>query len=570
MSANSPFLFSLLTLPLLAGMSVFALIRRPRQPLTWTFVGVMVGLTIFYLADVVLYQPHISVPAGLVWQFIQNQGAYVTILSALVANFLLRDRRLQTWEWIVVGFIVVRMAFDIPWLAGHMGTGYDHTCLTVHGLPRLTCPPEDRLAIASGAIAAACVAVLFVSTALHAAEPRRHILRRYILWIVLLVVGGGLGLQLLALAGQASVGLVPTQPTTWLAILIGIRLFLALEEEETGVRFPTLGWRILAWFVMLLIAVAADLSWGWLDLPVWTLVALAVGIAGGGALLVNSLTHHAAATQKTMAGSPPDTPPPPPLDPTPSPAPLAPAAPLCIYLFGPLRVVRDGQTLSNTAEVWRSAKTRSLLAYFALRHKAGATQVEIIDALWPPESELDAAAERNSFSAFRSYLSTLRRVLDPAGPRGSDRWIAHAGERYYLRHDGVWVDVWEFEALAGQAEALLAQGRQADGLAGWRQAVALYPPEGLLPDEAYLPAPLLEPARENLRQHWLTGLRRLAQAEPDRARAADLWETIQQAEPLDEAAYAWLIEYYRGQGNRSGLRIVLQRRRTAESEMNLL
>ncbi|HNS02964.1 MAG TPA: bacterial transcriptional activator domain-containing protein [Anaerolineae bacterium] len=568
MAANPPFLFSLLALPLLAGMGMFVVLRRPRQPLTWTYVGVMAGLVVFYLVDVILYQPGITVQSGLVWQFIQNQGAYLVIVSALAANFLFRDRRLQTWEWAVVGFIAVRMAVDIPWLAGHLSAGYDHTCLTVHGLPRLTCPPEDRLAIATGAVSGACVAVLFISTALNAAEPRRHILRRYILWIVLLLAVGGLGLQLLTLAGQVDFGLIPTQPTTWFAILIGIRLLLALEEEATGVRFPTLGWRILVWFVMLLTAVVVDLSWNWLGVPVWTPMALAVGIAGSGALLINSLIHHAASTQETRAGPSSATPSQPPVDPAPSVAAPPPPKPLCIYLFGPLRMVRDGEVLPNTAEVWRSAKTRSLLALLALRHKAGVTQVEIIDALWPPGSELDVEAERNSSSAFRSYLSTLRRVLDPIGPRGNDRWIAHEAERYFLRSD-VWVDVWEFEALADEAEARLAQGRQADGLASWRQAVALYQAEGLLPDEVYLPAPLLEPARENLRQRWLSGLHRLAQAEQDHARAAGLWEAIHQAEPLNEAACHWLTEHYRSQGNRNGLRMVLQRRRMAESEMDL-
>lgn len=235
-----------------------------------------------------------------------------------------------------------------------------------------------------------------------------------------------------------------------------------------------------------------------------------------------------------------------------------------------MRVIRNGEALPNTSEVWRSAKTRSLLAFLALRREAGATQTEIIDALWPLEIELDAQAERSSLSAFRSYLSTLRRVLDPAGPRGSDRWIVHEGERYYLRSDDVWVDVWQFEALASQAETLLTQEHWQDGLVCWRQAIALYARAGLLPDESYLPAPLIEPARESLRQRWLAGLRRLAQAEQDDAHASELWDAIHQAEPLDEEAYTWLVEHYRRLGNVSGLRMVLQRRRSAEVELGAL
>jgi len=98
MTAPPPFLFSLLNLPLLAGMIMFILVRRPRQLLTWAFAGVMVGLIVCYLADVVLYQPDISVQAGLAWQFILNLGAHLTILAALAVVVLLRDKRLEHWE----------------------------------------------------------------------------------------------------------------------------------------------------------------------------------------------------------------------------------------------------------------------------------------------------------------------------------------------------------------------------------------------------------------------------------------------------------------------------------------
>lgn len=55
--ARAPFILSLLTSLLLAGTVVFVLFRRPRQPVTWCFVGVMAGLIVFYLSDVILYRP---------------------------------------------------------------------------------------------------------------------------------------------------------------------------------------------------------------------------------------------------------------------------------------------------------------------------------------------------------------------------------------------------------------------------------------------------------------------------------------------------------------------------------
>ncbi len=567
MTSPPPFLFSLLNLPLLAGMIMFILIRRPRQWLTWAFAGTMLGLIIYYLADIILYQPLAVGRPGLIWQFIQNQGANLTILAALALNVLLRDHRLEPWEWAASGLIVARMVVDTAWLAGFLRPEVAHPCLSPYGVPNLTCPPGDRLAIATGALAGLLLVILYVSTAHRAAELKRHVLRRYLLHIALLIGGTSVSFQILVVAGQKHWIINPTGPTTLLAILIGLRLFLALEEIDTGIRFPVLGWRILVWLVLLLIAVLLDLTWDVFNAPVWTLVVLAAGMAGGGATLINAWARQVATPQAIS-----DPPSPPPL---PSSAelpmvahPSQPTTALRLYLFGPLRAVRNGETLPNTAEVWRSAKTRSLLAYLALHRDLGVTQVEIVDALWPLGPEPDAEAERSSRSAFRSYLSTLRRVLEPAGPRGSDRWIVHEGERYTLRGDGLWVDVWEFEGLAGQAEAQLAQGHQEEGLARWRQAGALYAPDGLLPDETNLPAEFLEPLREHLRQRWLAGLRRLAKAERGAASAAGLWEAIHQAEPLDQEATIWLVEHYRRVGNRDGLRLLLQRRNRAESDLN--
>jgi len=567
MTSPPPFLFSLLILPLLAGMIMFVLIRRPREPLTWAFAGIMAGLIIFYLADVVLFQPGLSLYTGLDWQFIQIQGANLTIVSALILNFWLRDRRLQRWEWFMVGFIVLRMATVMIWQIGLLRPSAPVPCLSLYGVPRITCSPVDHWAFIADAIAGICVAVLFISTALQAVEPKRQILRRYIVWATVLIVIGSTSLQVLTLAGESRLGVITGQPATLLALLVGLRLFLALEELETGIRFPVLGWRVIVWFVLVLVAMMVDLTWGVFHVPVWTLVVLVVGVAGGAAFLIGTLAQQSRlvrAQDESMSAAPSESNDPiadqlslPGLD-----------ALLRLYLFGPMRVIRSGETLPNTSEVWRSAKTRSLLALLALRREGGATQIEIVDALWPVGSGLDGEAERASLSALRSYLSTLRRVLDPAGPRRSDRWIVHEGERYTLRSDGMWVDVWAFDELANRAEALLAQGRQEEGVACWRQAVALYAPEGLLPDEVYLPAPLIEPVRESLRQRWLAGLRRLAQAEPDGGRAVELWETLHQATPLDQETTLWLIEHYRRLGNRDGLRLLLRRRNRAENELD--
>lgn len=520
MISRAPYLLSLLTLPLLAGMIIFILVRRPREPVTWGFAGVMAGLIVFYLGDLVLYRPGLSVLAGLIWQFVSNSGANLTILSAVLLNILLRERRLALWEWAVTAYIVARMiVVDFVWLPTYLRVDLPRACQPIaQGLPRLVCVPEGQLAIATGAVTSALIGILYASTALKAEEPRRHILRRYIVWIVLLIVGGSLILHTLTLLDQPQFGVFPSQPMVLLASVIGLRLFLALEEQATGIRVSNAGRGVLVWLAALIVAIALDFNWDWFGFPIWTLIVFAVGIAGAGAFLINALLQRSAVglAHESAVSSAPDTA-----------APAQPAAvstqpaavstqpfALRIWLFGPMRVERDNQLLPNSTEVWRSAKTRSLLAYLALRGARGATQMEIVDALWPVNESLSgqylSKAEHDSLTAFRSYLSTLRHVLEPDGPRGSDRFVELVDGCYRLRQNNdLWVDVWEFEVLAAQAEKHRLAGQVAESTACWEAALALYSPEGLLPTERYLPTGFVEAHRVRLRQRVLLGLRRL-------------------------------------------------------------
>lgn len=540
MIERAPFILSLLNMPLLIGMTFFVLARRPRQLVTWGFAGVMAGLIVFYLGDLALYQPGLSVKAGLVWQFIGNSGANLTILSAVILNVLLRERRLARWEWAAIAYIIARMIMvDFIWLPGYLRADLPRECAPVpQGLPRLVCMPEGRLAVASGAATAALIGILFISTALKAPEPRRHILRRYIVWIVLLIVGGSLMLHTFSLIGRPEIGVFPSQPMVLLAALIGLRLFLALEEQETGIRLSAGGRGAIIWLAAVIVAFALDLNWRWLGAPLWTLAVLAVGIAGAVAYLVNSFVQRNNALPAGAAA-----PPQPLASVVATPAPGSTAASddsyrLRIYLLGPMRVVRNGETLPNATEVWRSAKTRSLLAYLALRGKSGANQAEITDTLWPPKAELDGTAEQRSLASFRSYLSTLRHVLEPNGPRGSQRYVQQEGARYFLRRSPeVWVDVWQFDDLAAQAERQWAAGQQEAAVACWEEALALYAPEGLLIDEEHMDSAALEATRERLRQIWLLGLRRLTKVyaeQGQRERATELRRAWRAAQRLGQ------------------------------------
>lgn len=563
-----PYLFSLLTLPLLASMSIFVLMRRPREPLSWVFTGVLISLFVFFLGDVMQYQRSISVQTSLIWQYIESLGANGTVLSGLALILVLRNRTLRRWEWVFFVFIALRVIFDMLWLGTFVRPKIIQSCVNTLGMPRLTCPPADRWSQFFFALTGLAVIALFVSTAFKVTGPRRPIVRRYLVWAAIIVALNSVIWQVFVVITERSNSLLWTGVAVLMALIVLMRMFLVLEEMETGMSFPSLGWRGLLWLSGLLLAVFTDLLWTNMEAPMLTMIMLAAGMAAGGTVLVNALfrqtvksavpaatsasvpsVEHSAVVESSAAPEPPGAP-------TVTADPYA----LRVYLFGPMRVVRQGEILSNTAEVWRSGKTRSLLALLALRHHNGVTSFDIAEALWPIGGEIDSDADRKSQSAMRSYLSTLRRVLDPAGQRGGRSHIVRDGERYYLRSEDLWVDLWEFEALVEQAEKLAAHNAPAEALTCWQQAVALCSSEGLLPDEMNLPAEIIEPARQYVQRCWLKGLRTQARVEPVAERAVAMWENINHAQPFDSEALRWLIAYYQASGDRRKLLELLARR----------
>src|SRR6185295_15264396 len=109
---------------------------------------------------------------------------------------------------------------------------------------------------------------------------------------------------------------------------------------------------------------------------------------------------------------------------------------LHIFLFGQLRVLRDGREL--TGDDWVYSKTRDLLMFLLLVDSADKT--EIGAALWP-----DASAAQLKQS-FRVAIYHLRRAL------GRAEWITFTGGRYaFNRALRAWVDVAAFERAAEQA-----------------------------------------------------------------------------------------------------------------------
>lgn len=114
--------------------------------------------------------------------------------------------------------------------------------------------------------------------------------------------------------------------------------------------------------------------------------------------------------------------------------------PLKIYTLGEFELIKDGRP------VWFSGKVQKkpLEMLKALIASGGreVTEGQIAESLWP-DADGDAA-----HSASKMTLSRLRQLL------GIDRVIRFQEGRATLDPRYCWIDVWAFERVAGQAEAL--------------------------------------------------------------------------------------------------------------------
>lgn len=153
----------------------------------------------------------------------------------------------------------------------------------------------------------------------------------------------------------------------------------------------------------------------------------------------------------------------------------------------------------------RFARRRSLtlLKILLTRYGKPVHREELMELLWP---ETDPDSARSLLNVAVHYL---RRALEPRGPRG------HVSS--FIRADGAWysfdttsphrLDSREFLDLARLGPQLEAQGRPAEALAAYQQAIALYGGD-FLEDEPYSDWCALE--REELRETFLAVLHRAA------------------------------------------------------------
>jgi DNA-binding SARP family transcriptional activator len=131
----------------------------------------------------------------------------------------------------------------------------------------------------------------------------------------------------------------------------------------------------------------------------------------------------------------------------------------------------------DTPVAWNVArgaptKVKTLFAFLLAKGMSGATQEQLVDLLWPEQTDFEKGLSR-----LHHTVHCLRRALEPelGGDGKGSRYILREGERYFLRLPrNAWIDVAAFEELCYQGEYLTRLGREEDALACYLAAERLY------------------------------------------------------------------------------------------------
>lgn len=214
---------------------------------------------------------------------------------------------------------------------------------------------------------------------------------------------------------------------------------------------------------------------------------------------------------------------------------------MTVRCYGGFQILCDEQDLDWSELRPRAAATMRLLAINAGRQ---VNREALLDALWPGVPV--AQAKRN----LQVAVSSLRRFLEPAVPRGAAAIVVRVGDTYaFVPPEGSDVDVVAFRTgLEGARRARLARDAVAER-AGLARAVAAYSGD-LLPADG--PAEWVVGERERSRVQAATAACDLAVAEAatgafDAAVAAS--RRSLEIDPFRDASWRTLIAAYRRLGD---------------------
>jgi YVTN family beta-propeller protein len=225
-------------------------------------------------------------------------------------------------------------------------------------------------------------------------------------------------------------------------------------------------------------------------------------------------------------------------------------------MLGPLELSADGRALPLG-----SPKQRALLALLLVHANETLSRDRLIEELWAE------AAPATVESAFHSYLSRLRRLLDAAGAGGLLVRQAHG---YRLQVEPDQLDVTRFEQLVEKGSEALALGKAELAAERLRQALALWRGPALadLQSERFAIT-----AGARLEDERLSALEQRLEADLALARHRQLigeLEKLVAEHPYRERLRAQLmLALYRSGRQAEALRGYQQARRTLANELGL-
>ncbi|WP_141715222.1 AfsR/SARP family transcriptional regulator [Micromonospora rhizosphaerae] len=211
-----------------------------------------------------------------------------------------------------------------------------------------------------------------------------------------------------------------------------------------------------------------------------------------------------------------------------------------VRTLGGLRVLRDGEPLTNSA--WQSKKARDLLKVLVARRGRSTPRDFLMDVLWPDE---DPGRLGNRLAV---AVSTVRAVLDPGKRHDPQHYLV--SDRDSLRVDltHLRVDVEEFLAEARRGLALLHAGDGASALPVLARAQSAYDGD-FLEENVY--DDWSNSLREEARDAYLCATRalaKIAEKAGDPASAAEHWRRVLECDPWNAEGDLGLARCLEGQG----------------------
>ena len=230
--------------------------------------------------------------------------------------------------------------------------------------------------------------------------------------------------------------------------------------------------------------------------------------------------------------------------------------PLKIRLLGQFEVSLGDRQIDPDA--WRLRKATHLVKLLALTPGHRMHRDQLIDALWP-EVDPDSA-----LSSFHQALHAARRALEPDRAARSTQSMLRL-QRQVLSlecDDGLWIDI---EAFQDAVQGI----RSTSDLQRCLDALDLYAGD-LLPEDLY--ESWTQNPRDSLREMYLELLlttSRLQEASGEASEAIETLRTLIATDPLNEAAYAALMQILATSGRRDqAIRLYQQLSDTLRDELD--